>query len=78
FFSSPSPAARCLLPSVRHGRVSPGRYFYGISDTVTFTCKPGYALRGARSSTCGPGSRWDPPPPECERGECPGRGSSAG
>ncbi|NXU69115.1 CR2 protein, partial [Horornis vulcanius] len=67
---SPFPAAQCLFPRVHNGRVSPARYYYRIWDTVTFTCNPGYVLRGARSSTCGPGSRWLSPLPECTKGEC--------
>ncbi|XP_033375748.1 complement receptor type 2 [Parus major] len=60
-------AALCPSPRVRHGTVSPRRYSYRTWDTVTFTCSPGYALRGSRSSTCGAGSRWNPPPPECRK-----------
>ncbi|NXQ29056.1 CR2 protein, partial [Alaudala cheleensis] len=78
FLPLPFPAALCPLPRVRYGSVSPRRYYYSTRDTVTFTCSPGYTLRGPRSSTCGPGSRWDPPLPECKKGECAGRVSSAG
>ncbi|NWZ85978.1 CR2 protein, partial [Poecile atricapillus] len=71
FLSLPLPAALCPFPRVQHGTVSPRRYSYRTWDTVTFTCSPGYALRGSRSSTCGAGSRWNPPPPECRKGENP-------
>ncbi|NXB72733.1 CR2 protein, partial [Donacobius atricapilla] len=76
--SLPFPAAWCPSPRVRYGKASPPRYPYRTWDTVTFSCNPGYTLRGPRSSTCGAGSRWDPPPPECRKGECPSRASSAG
>ncbi|NXX28156.1 CR2 protein, partial [Nicator chloris] len=78
FLSLPFPAAQCPFPRVQHGRVFPGHYHYRTGDTVTFSCSPGHTLRGPRSSTCGPGSRWSPPPPECKKGECPRRVSSAG
>ncbi|NWI48268.1 CR1L protein, partial [Picathartes gymnocephalus] len=59
--------AQCPFPRVRYGTVSPSRYYYRIWDTVTVTCNPGYALQGPRSSTCGAGSRWNPPLPECRK-----------
>lgn len=65
------PAVHCLFPRVRYGTVSPQRVYYKVWETVTFTCNSGYTLRGPRSSTCGAGSRWDPPLPECKKGECP-------
>ncbi|NXY08704.1 APOR protein, partial [Pteruthius melanotis] len=77
-FPFPFPAALCPSPRVQNGRVSPGRSYYRTWDTVTFTCSPGYALQGPRSSTCGADSRWNPALPQCKKGECPGGVSSAG
>lgn len=76
--SLPPPAAHCLLPLVRHGKVTPRSYFYKTGKAVTFTCHPGYTLRGPPSSTCGAGSMWNPPVPECQKGECHSAVSSAG
>ncbi|NWW24672.1 CR1L protein, partial [Falcunculus frontatus] len=59
--------AQCPSPRVQYGRVSPGRYYYRIWDTVTFACHPGYTLQGPRSSTCGADSRWNPPLPQCKK-----------
>ncbi|XP_066191655.1 LOW QUALITY PROTEIN: complement receptor type 1-like [Sylvia atricapilla] len=59
-------AALCPSPNVRYGKVSPRRYYYRTWDTVTFTCSPGFTLRGASSSTCGD-SKWNPPLPECKK-----------
>lgn len=44
---------------------------------MTFTCNPGFTRQGPSSSTCGAASRWNPPPPECRKRECPSRVSSA-
>ncbi|NWV48038.1 C4BPA protein, partial [Daphoenositta chrysoptera] len=70
-WSAPDPhfcvPAQCPSPRVQYGRVSPGRYFYRTWDTVTFSCNPGYALQGPRSSTCGADSRWSPPLPQCKK-----------
>lgn len=63
------PAAWCPPPRVPYGRVSPRRYSYRTWDTVSITCNPGYTLRGPGSSTCGAASRWDPPLPQCKKGE---------
>ncbi|NXO43693.1 CR2 protein, partial [Locustella ochotensis] len=71
FLPLPFPAVGCPSPRVRYGSVYPRRYYYRIRDTVTFSCHPGYTLRGPRSSTCGADFRWDPPLPECRKGECP-------
>ncbi|KAF4803966.1 hypothetical protein TURU_011608 [Turdus rufiventris] len=61
-------AVHCLFPHVRYGSVSPRRYYYRVLDIVTFTCHPGYTLRGPQSSTCTASSRWDPPLPQCKKG----------
>lgn len=58
--------------------MSPSRYYYWTRDTVTFACNPGYALQGPHSSTCGADFRWNPPLPQCKKGERPGGVSSAG
>ncbi|NXH27220.1 CR1L protein, partial [Myiagra hebetior] len=64
--------AQCPSPRVPYGWVSPDRSYYSTWDTVTFSCSPGYALQGPRSSTCGPDSRWNPPLPQCKKEvKCP-------
>lgn len=37
-----------------------------VGDRVTFTCRRGFQLAGARHIACGPGGLWQPRPPRCQ------------
>ncbi|NWU62833.1 CR2 protein, partial [Pterocles burchelli] len=61
----------CPVPQIQNGRVSVVKHRYTYKDTVSFTCREGFTLRGNRTAQCQADRTWDPPVPVCEQGECP-------
>ncbi|NXN98960.1 CR2 protein, partial [Rhinopomastus cyanomelas] len=59
----------CPVPQIRNGRVSAPRYRYKYKDTVSFTCRTGFTLRGHHTARCQADATWEPPVPVCEQGE---------
>lgn len=57
---------------MEHGRLQSGyRAEYTYGDTIIFDCEFRYALLGSDTATCQEDGSWDPPPPQCQRSECP-------
>lgn len=46
-------AQACTYPGTTiSGRMSSVKFYYKIGETVTFTCEPGYKLKGAPMLRC--------------------------
>ncbi|XP_068606599.1 complement component receptor 1-like protein [Brachionichthys hirsutus] len=56
--------ATCAAPAVENA-VGGGGSTYRVGDDVFFTCNRGFQLHGPQKITCGPGGRWQTPPPRC-------------
>ncbi|KAG8504406.1 Complement receptor type 2 [Galemys pyrenaicus] len=63
------------LPAVPHGHhtgQSLGTFAPGL--TVTYSCEPGYLLRGTTTVQCLSSGHWTPTPPTCREARCPSPG----
>ncbi|NXW34133.1 CR1 protein, partial [Phaetusa simplex] len=59
---------RCTPPTIENGDVVADKFLF--ETVVTFSCHPGYELKGSSSAKCvvsGNGVDWDPAAPYCER-----------
>uniref|UniRef100_A0A8C6QFX7 Complement component receptor 1-like protein n=1 Tax=Nannospalax galili TaxID=1026970 RepID=A0A8C6QFX7_NANGA len=61
---------QCPYPQVLRGQIlSVSKDQYSYNDTVTFSCDPGFTLKGSRSVRCNAQGTWEPPTPVCDK-EC--------
>ncbi|KAF1461705.1 Complement receptor type 1, partial [Spheniscus demersus] len=59
---------QCAPPAIKNGDVTADNFLF--ETVVTFTCHPGYELKGSSSAKCvvsGNGVDWDKASPSCER-----------
>ena len=56
----------CSYPGTTiSGRMSAVKFYYHIGETITFTCDPGLALRGAHKLRCLRNGKWSNAIPTC-------------
>ncbi|KAL4708940.1 hypothetical protein ACJJTC_014968, partial [Scirpophaga incertulas] len=62
----PTCAQACTYPGTTiSGRMSSVKFYYKIGETVTFTCEPGYKLKGAPMLRCLKNRKWSNAIPLC-------------
>ncbi|KAL0811803.1 hypothetical protein ABMA28_009231 [Loxostege sticticalis] len=62
----PTCAQACTYPGTTiSGRMSSVKFYYKIGETVTFTCEPGYRLKGAPMLRCLKNRKWSNAIPLC-------------
>ncbi|CAG4983211.1 unnamed protein product [Parnassius apollo] len=62
----PTCAQACTYPGTTiSGRMSSVKFYYKIGETVTFTCEPGYKIRGAPMLRCLKNRKWSNAIPLC-------------
>lgn len=67
-WSAPVPkcVAACQYPGMASGAtISNVQFFYRINETVTFDCRDGFELRGAKMLRCLEDGRWSSTTPSC-------------
>ncbi|CAH2986746.1 unnamed protein product [Chilo suppressalis] len=63
---APTCAQACTYPGTTiSGRMSSVKFYYKIGETVTFTCEPGYRLKGAPMLRCLKNRKWSNAIPLC-------------
>uniref|UniRef100_A0A8C3VPN4 Sushi domain-containing protein n=1 Tax=Catagonus wagneri TaxID=51154 RepID=A0A8C3VPN4_9CETA len=66
------PLVKCPKPDVANGIMESGfRRSFSLNDSVMFTCKPGFAMKGSNIVWCQPNGEWNPPLPRCFKGCLP-------
>ncbi|CAB3232406.1 unnamed protein product [Arctia plantaginis] len=62
----PTCAQACTYPGTTiSGRMSSVKFYYKIGETITFTCEPGYRLKGAPMLRCLKNRKWSNAIPLC-------------
>ncbi|XP_045762822.1 uncharacterized protein LOC123865673 [Maniola jurtina] len=62
----PTCAQACTYPGTTiSGRMSSVKFYYKIGETVSFTCEPGYRLKGAPTLRCLKNRKWSNAIPLC-------------
>ncbi|XP_075852994.1 complement receptor type 2 [Microcebus murinus] len=65
------PTALCLLAPIANGyKISGKEAPYSYNDSVTFTCRDGFTLKGSSQIRCKADNTWDPEIPVCEKEAC--------
>lgn len=64
------PVVKCPMPDVENGIMESGfRRSFSLNDSVMFTCKPGFTMKGSNIVWCQLNGEWNPPLPRCSKGE---------
>ncbi|XP_028615863.1 complement receptor type 2 isoform X3 [Grammomys surdaster] len=63
------PAVQCVQPQINRGQMlSILKHSYSYNDTMTFSCDPGFTMKGSSRTRCSAQGTWEPPVPVCEKG----------
>ncbi|XP_076061125.1 hig-anchoring scaffold protein isoform X2 [Oratosquilla oratoria] len=63
---TPKCVQACTYPgTIISGTMSSVKFYYAITDTITFSCSDGFRLHGARAIQCLDGGKWSAQVPTC-------------